>query len=205
MISAKSLLTVFDKCRDASLWASIFVKVLPEFEVNTDKRVAAFLAQCGHESNQFNVLRENLSYSLAGLKKTWPNRFPTDEAATPYVRDPQALANFVYASRLGNGPVQSGDGYKFRGGGLIQLTGRANYRSTGKAIGMNLEEQPAKIEDRIVAARAAGEFFRSHGCLALADFGKLEEITAVVNGPRKLGLAERIGYYEKLLEEMRDA
>jgi putative chitinase len=191
------LKAIFPKCMDITSWAGVLDKIAVEFEINTPERMAAFVAQCGHESAEFNRLRENLSYSARGLMATWPTRFPTDAIAVAFARNPQRIANYVYANRMGNGPPESNDGWNYRGGGLIQLTGRANYRAAGKAIGVPLETAPSKIEQPLVAARAAGQFWQSHGLNELADSGEFEKITETINGPAKLGLAERKAFWEK--------
>lgn len=190
-LTSQQLRTVFPQCRDPSLWSTILPKVADEFEINTKDRFAAWLAQAGHESTQFNTLRESLSYSMLGLMKTWPTRFPTEQSTQPFVRQPEKLANYVYGGRFGNGDFASGDGFRFRGGGIFQLTFRDNYRATGAAIGVPLEAQPVKITEPLVAARTAGHFWKSHGCNELADQRNLEAITVQVNGPAKLGEQER--------------
>lgn len=186
-LTGQQLRTVFPLCRDPNLWASILPKVADEFGINTKDRFAAFLAQTGYESGQFNSLREDLSYSKLALMKTWPKRFPTEDSAIPYERKPDVLANFVYAGRMGNGDVASGDGWKYRGGGLIETTGRANYRDTGVGIGESLEAQPVKITIPQIAARAAGWFWKVRNCNHFADERDFEAITLTINGPMKLG------------------
>lgn len=190
-LTSQQLRTVFPLCRDPTLWASILPKVADEFEINTKDRFAAWLAQCGHESSQFNATRENLSYSKIALMKTWPKRFPTEESAIPYERQPDRLANFVYANRLGNGDVASNDGWTYRGGGIIQITGRSNYRVHGAHVGEPLEQQPAKITIPAVAARVAGAFWHASGCNELADKRDFEEITQTINGGQN-GAQERL-------------
>lgn len=200
MITAAQLLTVFPQCHDPNLWAARIRQVADEFDLSTKSRLSIFVGQCGHESNQFNRLRENLSYSKLGLMRTWPKRFPTEESTNSFVRNPQRLANFVYANRLGNSGYDSGDGFRFRGGGLIQLTGRDNYRKASAALGLPLEAQPAKIEDPAIAARVAGWFWQSHGCNELADANDFEGITKAINGPAMLGLEERRELAKKIYE-----
>lgn len=198
-LTPQQLRTVFPNCRDPNLWASILPKVADEFAINTKDRFAAWLAQVGHESAQFNATRENLSYSVLALVKTWPTRFPTQESAKPFERQPERLANYVYGGRLGNGDYASGDGWRFRGGGLIQATGRSNYRAVGDAIGVPLEDQPTKIEVPLISARTAGHFWKAHGCNELADARDLEAITVQINGPAKLGEQDRALNLAKLL------
>lgn len=191
ILTPQQLRTVFPQCRDPNLWASILPKVADEFEINTKDRFAAWLAQCGYESAQFNATREDLSYSKLALMKTWPHRFPTEESALPFERNPERLANWVYANRLGNGNFESGDGWKFRGGGIIETTGRVNYRATGAGIGEPLETAPTKIVIPIVAARAAGWFWKFHNCNHFADERDMNAITLTINGPMKLGEKDR--------------
>lgn len=201
MITAKQLLAVFPKCRDSNLIAQVLGKVAPEFDINTKERFSMWLAQVGHESDQFRALRENLSYSVPGLMKTWPRRFPTEEHAAPFARQPERLANYVYADRLGNGNFKSGDGWRFRGGGWIQLTGRTNYRVAGKALDLPLEEQPQRIENMPVAARTAALFWKQQGlneaCDRDIDWAAFQAICHRINGGN-VGLKERFEAWAKV-------
>lgn len=200
MISASQILAVFPKCRDANLTAQILGKVAPEFEINTKHRFAMWFAQCGHESGGFNNVRENLSYSVPGLMKTWPRRFPTEEAAQPFARQPERLANYVYAERLGNGDFKSGDGWRFRGGGWIQLTGRSNYRAAGKLLALPLEEQPQRIEDKTTAAKSAALFWKHEGLNQACDgeiaWPRFQAICRKINGG-DTGIKERYELWQK--------
>ena len=202
MITSATLKFIFPVCRDPGVWAKHINATLAEFEINTRSREAIFIAQCGHESASFNRLRENMSYSKLALMKTWPRRFPTEESTNTFVRNPQRLANYVYANRLGNSGFDSGDGFRFRGGGLIQLTGRDNYRLAGAALKLPLEDQPVKIEDPLIAARVAGWYWQTHGCNELADKDDFEGITKAINGPAMLGLEERRELAKKLYEAL---
>lgn len=191
MIAPGQLARILLRCRDLRTWCAAFEDALPRYEVNTLPRLAAFIAQAGHESAQLNVLRENLSYGIRGLMATWPARFPNEQAAVPFARQPERLANWVYANRLGNGPYDSGDGYKYRGGGILQITGKAQYAAAGEALGVPLVLAPQKIEQPAVAALVAAWWWHAHGCNELADAGEFERLTEVINGPMKMGLAER--------------
>ena len=164
--------------------------VLPRYEINTVDRVAAFLAQCGHESADFTVLQENLNYSAKGLSATWPRRFVSESAAQPYHRNPEAIANCVYASRMGNGDEASGDGWKFRGRGAIQLTGRANYQAFADTFGWALEEAVAYTETLQGAVESAAWFWWKNNLNALADDRNITGLTKKINGGT-LGLEER--------------
>ena len=124
VISAAQLTAFLPALKGPDAWAGPLNAAMERFEINTPPRVAAFLAQVAHESGELARLVENLNYTAARLVAVWPTKFPTVEAAQPYERNPERLANRVYAKRLGNGDTASGDGWRFRGRGLIQLTGR---------------------------------------------------------------------------------
>lgn len=196
MITPIAFRRIFPKCKDVAIWTAALNAAAQEFSIDTPARLAAWCAQCAHESQELRALRENLSYSASGLMKTWPRRFPSEAYAIPYARQPQRLANAVYANRLGNGPPESNDGWTYRGGGIIQLTGRANYKAAGEALGLPLETQPGRIEQPPVAARAAAWFWSAHGLNELADAGDFDRITETINGPAKLGLEARKAYWE---------
>jgi putative chitinase len=171
-------------CRDTATWAKHLALAEP-FGVNTSARWAAFIAQVGHESAQLTRLVENLSYSVRGLMATWPTRFPTTASTNTYARNPERLANFVYGKRLGNGPMETGDGWRYRGRGLIQVTGRANYAKAGEGLGLDLLERPALLELPDHATRSAAYFWQSNGMNELADEGTekaFKEITRRING-----------------------
>jgi len=151
------------------VWCPALNTAMERFQINSAARAAAFLAQVAHESSEFHHVLENLSYSAARLLEVWPRRFLTLDAALPYERQPEQLANYVYANRLGNGDPASGDGWRFRGRGLLQTTGRDNYRAAGLALGLPLEDQPEQLETPGIAALAAAQFWQSHGLNELAD------------------------------------
>ena len=187
----------------AAAWTAALNEAMARFEINTPARIAAFLAQTAHESGEFRRLVENLNYSAAGLCKTWPNRFASLDVAKPYERNPEVLANYVYAKRLGNGDVGSGDGWRFRGRGLIQLTGRGNYRSCGLAVTLPLETQPERLETPEAAALAAAQFWQSRGLNHLADDSNDDNddedfvtITKIINGGTA-GLTSRRTYWTR--------
>jgi len=124
-------------------WYNALSQLLPDYEINTPQRIAAFIAQCAHESGNFMVLQENLNYKPVTLRKIFPKYFPNDEIANDYCSRPskqEAIANRVYASRMGNGDEASGDGYRYRGRGLIQLTGKDNYTFFAGSLGISVEE-----------------------------------------------------------------
>lgn len=150
-------------------------------EIDSDARMRMFLAQAAHESAGLRILRENLNYSAEGLLRVFPTHFDAP-TAVEYSHRPQAIANRVYASRMGNGDEMSGDGWRFRGGGIGQVTGRANYARLGAELGLPLEAEPERIEQPEVAAMAFARFWKDAGCNALADVGDFLGITHKVNG-----------------------
>lgn len=171
-------------------------------------RMAAFLAQCGHESGQLTQLVENLNYSAAGLASTWPNRYAVNPSVVPrtpnelaakIARNPQAIANNAYANRNGNGPESSGDGWRYRGRGLLQVTGRTNYASVGTALGLDLLAQPELLEQPEHAAMSAAQFWSVNGLNQLADAGRFGDITRRINGGT-VGAADRIALRDRALQ-----
>jgi putative chitinase len=166
------------------------------------KRMAAFLAQIAHESGGFNFVKEGLSYSAASLTKTWPRRFPTLAAAQPYARNAEKTANKVYANRMGNGTEASGDGFKFRGRGLIQLTGKDNYSRFAKSIGKTLNEAVAYLETAEGAVASAGWFWDANKLNVYADKGDFVGLTKRINGGT-IGLADRKHHYDIALKALK--
>ena len=170
--------------------------VKDKFEINTALRLAHFLAQCGHESVNFKLTQENLNYSGKGLLGTFPKYFDV-ETALAYERKPEKIANVVYANRMGNGDKASGDGYKFRGRGFIQLTGHDNYAAFGKAIGEDILANPDLVATKYALASAAW-FWNKNKINAIADGGATSEVVAKVT--RKvnggvIGLDDRIKHF----------
>jgi len=174
-------------------------EVASKFGINTPLRVAHFLAQCGHESGGFRVTQENLNYSAKGLNGIFRKYFPTEAVAAAYARNPQKIANKVYANRMANGSEASGDGYKFRGRGYIQLTGRDNYTQFGKAIGVDIPSNPDLVSSKYALASAAW-FWSKNGLNKLADNGASDvvvtSITKRVNGGT-IGLPDRIKHFKE--------
>ena len=170
-----------------------------KFQINTPLRLAHFLAQCGHESGGFRLTQENLNYSAKGLMGIFKKYFPTEAIANQYQRNPQKIANKVYASRMGNGPEASGEGYKFRGRGYIQLTGKDNYTAFGKSIGEDICANPDKVASQYALLSAAW-FFSKNGLHKMADEGATDtvvtKITKRVNGGT-IGLADRIKHFKE--------
>ena len=162
------------------------------------KRIAAFIAQLAHESGGFNFTSENLNYSADGLRRVFPRYFPTDELAKQYARKPEKIANRVYANRMKNGDEASGDGYKFRGRGLIQLTGRDNYTRFAAALDMTLDETISYLETPNGAVVSAGWFWDNNKLNAYCDRDDFIGLTKRINGGT-IGLEDRLHHYKLAL------
>lgn len=202
-ITLAHLVGIMPRNKQPAAWIEVLNEALTRFEINTTERIAAFLAQIAHESAELNRLLENLNYSAQGLVATWPKRFTSLEFARQFERNPERIANQVYANRMGNGDVVSGDGWKYRGRGVIQLTGRGNYRAVGNALGLPFETNPDLLLAPGPAALAAGFFWQSRGLNELADDRNDDDddedfvsITVRINGGRA-GLADRRRYWER--------
>ena len=180
-----------------SKWADPLQAVFDKYGINTPIRQASFIGQCQHESNNFRVLEENLHYSADGLMRVWPSRFPDRSVAEQYANNPEKIANKVYAGRLGN--TEEGDGWAYHGRGLIQLTGRDNYRNCGDALGLALITNPELLAMPKGAALSAGWFWGKRGLNDLADNRDFETMTKRINGGT-LGLDNRIAKINKALE-----
>lgn len=182
-------------------WHNALSQLLPDYEINTSQRIAAFVAQCAHESGGFMVLKENLNYRWQTLRKLFPKYFPTDELAQEYANKPnkqEAIANRIYASRMGNGPETSGDGYRFCGRGLIQLTGRDNYTFFAGSLDITVEEASQYLETFEGAAQSACWFWETNKLNQWADKGDIVTLTKRINGGT-IGLEDRIKHYEHAL------
>jgi putative chitinase len=170
-----------------------------KFQINTPLRLAHFLAQCGHESGGFRATQENLNYSAKGLMGIFKKYFPTQSLAEQYQRNPQKIASKVYGGRMGNGPESTGEGFKFRGRGYIQLTGKENYTAFGKSINEDMTANPDKVATHYPLLSAAW-FFNKNGLHRMADEGSTDsvvtKITKRVNGGT-IGLADRIKHFKE--------
>ena len=182
-----------------SKWLKPLEDTFAKYDINTPKRQAAFIGQCAHESANFKTLEENLNYKPESLMRVWPSRFPDLPTAMKYAHDPVKIANKVYGGRMGNGPEESGDGAKYHGRGLIQLTGKESYDNCGKAIGVDLINQPGLLAQPDLAAMSAGWFWNKKGLNALADAGDFETMTKRINGGL-LGLDDRKAKIAKALQ-----
>lgn len=169
-----------------------------EFGIDTPARMASFLAQVAHESENLSRLVENLNYSAEGLRGVFPRYFADPATALDFARQPQRIANRVYAARMGNGDEASGDGWRFRGRGLIQVTGRSNYSACGLALGLDLLAAPELLEQPGPASRSAAWFWSSRHLNGPADRGDIEAITRAINGGLN-GLDDRKAHYARAL------
>jgi putative chitinase len=182
-------------------WHAALSQLLPDYEINTPQRIAAFVAQCAHESANFRVLRENLNYRWESLRRTFPKYFPTDELAKAYERQPEKIANRVYANRMGNGPEESGDGWRYCGRGLIQLTGRINYQDFADSIETPLDQITEYLGTFEGASQSACWFWEKNNLNRWADAGDIRELTRRINGGF-IGLDDRIKHYNHALHIM---
>ena len=175
-------------------WYEALSVLLPDYEINTPNRIAAFIAQCAHESASFTALHENLNYRAETLSKVWPKKFPP-AVAQQYAHKPEAIANLAYASRMGNGNEASGDGWRYCGRGLIQLTGKDNYTAFADSIGITPEEVSDYVQTFEGAAQSACWFWETNNLNQYADSGDIETMTKRINGGT-LGLEDRKKHYE---------
>ena len=203
MITGDQFHHLFPRAQDPESWAQSMRDVFPTYDINTPHRVAAFLAQCGHESGGWTVFEENLNYSAQGLNGIFKKYFPTLESAQPYARKPEMIANKIYANRMGNGAPETGDGYKYRGRGPIQLTGKDNYRAFAKEMfedWENLFENPDWVtSDRDFALMSAIWFWNKNKLNAQADSGDIKLMTKKINGGY-IGLEDRIKHYNECID-----
>jgi len=182
-------------------WYEALNQLLPDYDINTPQRVAAFVAQCAHESANFKILQENLNYRAASLRKLFSKYFPDDAIANRYASMPnkqEAIANRIYANRMGNGDEASGDGYRYRGRGLIQLTGKENYSWFAASIGVSVEEAAEYLMTFEGAAQSACWFWETNNLNQWADKGDILTLTKRINGGT-IGLDDRIKHYEHAL------
>jgi len=202
MITGDQFKHLFPRAQDPDGWADSMNNVFPTYDINTPQRVAAFLAQCGHESGGWTVFEENLNYSAQGLNSIFKKYFPTIESATPYARHPEMIANKIYANRMGNGGPESGDGYRYRGRGPIQLTGRANYTKFAQEMfddWQNVVDNPDWVTaDRDFALMSAIWFWNANKLNVQADNGDIKLMTKKINGGY-IGLEDRIKHYNECM------
>lgn len=202
--------------KDPAKWLEAVQKTCEEFEINTPQRIASFIAQTAHESGGYTMLTENLNYRAATLAACWPNRFATMGADKKPIKEngklvptgvansiagkAELIANLVYSSRMGNGPAESGEGWKYRGRGLKQLTGKDNYTRCGTSLGLDLVSNPDLLLEPMSAARSAGWFWKSNNLSSFADAGDIKGMTKKINGGF-IGLEDREKRYKAVLAE----
>jgi putative chitinase len=182
-------------------WYTALSQALPDYDINTPQRVAAFLAQCGHESGGFTAIKENLNYKAESLVRVWPKYFPNMDVANQYAHNQEKIANRAYANRMGNGPEESGDGYRFCGRGLIQLTGRSNYQAFADSIETDINDLPEYLATFEGCVQSACWFWEANNLNQYADNFDLVTMTKKINGGT-LGLDDRTARYKKALQIM---
>jgi putative chitinase len=183
-------------------WFEALSTILPDYEIDTPQRCAAFLAQCAHESGGFNAIQENLNYRAVTLRKVFPKYFPTDALAEEYANKPnkqEAIANRVYANRMGNGPEESGDGFRYCGRGLIQLTGKQNYSKFAESIDTPVEQVTEFLQTFEGCVQSAAWFWEANNLNQYADSGDILTMTKRINGGT-IGLEDRQKHYHHALQ-----
>ena len=201
----------------AEKWADAVANACAEFSISTPQRIAGFLSQCAHESGGFERLQENLNYSADGMAGIWPKRFAVlgpdgkpvkkdgknqpNKFALALHRKPEMIANAVYSNRMGNGPTESGEGWKYRGRGLKQLTGKDNHRACSAGLGVDLVSNPDLLLEPVYAARSAAWFWSTNKCNAFADAEDIEGLTRKINGGL-IGIDDRKKRYASAMQSM---
>ena len=182
-----------------SKWEQSLLDVFDKYSINTLNRQACFIGQCMHESGGFKLLEENLHYSSGALMRTWPSRFPDQDTADKFANNPEKIANKVYGGRMGN--VEDGDGWKYHGRGLIQLTGKDNYANCGSGLGVDLLSNPEWVATPEYAALSAGWFWNKKGLNDLADTMDIETMTKRINGGT-LGIDDRKAKIRMVMQKL---
>lgn len=189
------------KNKNPQIWYDSFSEHFPAFGITTPARVAGFIAQCQHESLDFTVLQENLNYSAKGLMGVFKKYFPDEATANAYARKPEMIANRVYANRMSNGPESSGDGFRFRGRGILQITGRDNYtRCSRELFGDDcLVENPDLLRQASYATLSACWFWQKNSLNAICDSGDIVLLSKRINGGT-IGLEDRVKHWNIALD-----
>ena len=183
-------------------WFKALCEILPDYEISTPQRVAAFLAQTAHESGGYRAIKENLNYKAPTLRKIFPKYFPDDATANHYASLPnkqEAIANRVYGGRMGNGPEESGDGYRYCGRGLIQLTGKDNYTRYAQSLEISVEEASEHLTTFEGCVQSAAWFWEANNLNQYADSGDILTMTKRINGGT-LGLEDRQNHYKHAMQ-----
>lgn len=197
--TAAQLKRILPNNRDIAKLHAAMIKIFPKYQINTKERISMFIGQCAHESGEFNLMVENLNYSASGLLKTFAKYYRANPAlAQQHERKPELIANYVYANRMGNGAPASGDGWRFRGQGFIQLTGRENHTLFARFLNISLEEELLYIRTLEGALEASCWFWTSRNLNSYADRIDIEGATKVINGGKN-GLRERTIYVRRAL------
>lgn len=198
-ITTDKLKAILPNCKSPEIWAQVLNDLLPSYRIDTSIRVSQFIAQTGHESAHYNTLRENLNYSADALRRVFGKYFPNDQMAAQYARQPEKIANRVYANRMGNGNEASGDGWLYRGRGIIQITGKNNYRMCSRYIfdDERLLQDPGLLLEPEYAVRSACWYWLANDINKVAE--DVRTVTRIINGGSH-GLADREQLYAKALK-----
>ena len=200
MLTSSQFKQLFPNCKDPDGWVDAMNEVFPKYEINTSKRIASFIAQCGHESGGWRVFSENLNYSAKALDAVFGKYFKRGgRDANEYHRQPEKIANVVYANRLDNRDTYSGDGWMYRGRGPIQLTGKANYSAFASDTDLDVVDNPDMVsEDKEIALMSAIWYWNKNGLNRYADSGDIKTMTKRINGGY-IGLEDRIHHWKEAL------
>jgi putative chitinase len=204
LLSETQLAKMIPTNKEVAEWCKVLNEMLPKYGITSPRRIASFISQCAHESGDFRLLEENLNYKEETLLRVFPRYFgPGKQNAAEYARNPEKIANYVYMdkNRSANGALgntQEGDGWRFRGRGLKQVTGRSNYATFGKAIGKTAEEVAEYLETKEGALVSALWYWQSRGLNEVADTGDVAKVTKIINGG-DIGLPDRRKRYDEAL------
>ena len=199
MLTKDHIIHILHGNADAAAWADAAMEILPKYEINTPNRIAGFFAQCGHESMNFTVLSENLNYRTETLEKLFSKYFSkAGRNAADYAKQPEKIANVIYANRMGNGDTASGDGFKFRGRGIVQLTGKDNYSAFALSIKMTLPDVIDYVQTKKGALESACWYWNSRNINAACDANDIVKMSKAVNGGT-IGLEDRLKHYTEAL------
>ena len=199
MLTKDHVIHILHGNADAAAWADAALEILPKYEINTPNRIAGFFAQTCHESMNFSALSENLAYRAETLEKLFSKYFSkAGRNAADYAKQPEKIANVIYANRMGNGDTASGEGFKFRGRGIVQLTGKDNYTAFGKSVGMTAEQVIDYVQTKKGALESACWYWNSRNINAVCDVNDIVKMSKLVNGGT-IGLEDRKHHYEQAL------